>query len=239
MNSTSEPTMAIKRPRVADDRAGDLTVVQSPTEALRLIERAATERERTAVRDEVVRLRTELAGVLRNLAQIDDGPDATIAVPQAGAALLMRPGPAAPPRPIAPQRPEPKRPAREPKQAPVRPPAPPASRRTPVPPARPLQPRGRAVAQPAIERPAAVPAPPMSNGIESGYAAVLSEVLGVPDVPVTSNFFDDLGADSMLMARFCAKVRSRPDLPNVAIKDIYRAPTIAELAAAGGAKVVA
>ncbi|MGI5132323.1 Pls/PosA family non-ribosomal peptide synthetase [Pseudonocardia sp. CA-107938] len=69
--------------------------------------------------------------------------------------------------------------------------------------------------------------------MEAGYAALLAEVLGVPRVATTSNFFDDLGADSMVMARFCAKVRGRADLPNVAIKDIYRAPTIAELAKAG------
>ncbi len=97
--------------------------------------------------------------------------------------------------------------------------------------------------QPAVVRPApfAEPAPPAvapapetaaPKGLEAGYAEVLAEVLGVPSVPATSNFFDDLGADSMVMARFCAKVRTRQDLPNVAIKDIYRAPTVAALAAA-------
>ncbi|MDN5857801.1 MAG: phosphopantetheine-binding protein, partial [Pseudonocardia sp.] len=78
-----------------------------------------------------------------------------------------------------------------------------------------------------------MPAAPSGAGIEVGYATLLAEVLGVATVPATSNFFDDLGADSMVMARFCAKVRSKPDLPNVAIKDVYRAPTIAELAAVG------
>ena len=46
------------------------------------------------------------------------------------------------------------------------------------------------------------------------------------------HFFDDLGADSMVMARFCARVRKRPDLPSVSIKDIYRHPTISGLAGA-------
>ena len=32
----------------------------------------------------------------------------------------------------------------------------------------------------------------------------------VERVSVDSNFFDDLGADSMVMARFCARVRKRP-----------------------------
>ena len=51
-------------------------------------------------------------------------------------------------------------------------------------------------------------------------------------VSVDSNFFDDLGADSMVMARFCARVRKRPDLPSVSIKDIYQYPTIKSLATA-------
>ena len=34
------------------------------------------------------------------------------------------------------------------------------------------------------------------------------------------------------MARFCARLRKRPDLPNVTIKDVYRYPTITSLAAA-------
>ncbi len=54
----------------------------------------------------------------------------------------------------------------------------------------------------------------------------------VERVSVDSNFFDDLGADSMVMARFCARVRKRPDLPAVSIKDIYQYPTIRRLAAA-------
>ena len=46
-----------------------------------------------------------------------------------------------------------------------------------------------------------------------------------PTVPPDSHFFDDLGADSMLMARFCARTRKRPDLPTVSIKDVYRHTT--------------
>ena len=54
----------------------------------------------------------------------------------------------------------------------------------------------------------------------------------VERVSVDSNFFDDLGADSMVMAQFCARVRKRPDLPSVSMKDIYQHPTIASLATA-------
>ncbi|MEN3268574.1 Pls/PosA family non-ribosomal peptide synthetase, partial [Pseudonocardia sp.] len=55
---------------------------------------------------------------------------------------------------------------------------------------------------------------------------------GTEHVSVDSNFFDDLGADSMLMARFCARVRKRADLPSVSMPDIYKHPTIRGLAAA-------
>src|SRR5207248_9666363 len=49
---------------------------------------------------------------------------------------------------------------------------------------------------------------------------------------VDSHFFDQLGADSLVMARFCARVRKRGDLPSVSMKEIYRHPTIRSLAAA-------
>jgi non-ribosomal peptide synthetase-like protein len=63
-------------------------------------------------------------------------------------------------------------------------------------------------------------------------AAVLADVLQVEQVPVDGHFFDDLGADSMVMARFCARVRKQPDLPTVSMKDVYQHPTIHSLAAA-------
>jgi non-ribosomal peptide synthetase-like protein len=57
-------------------------------------------------------------------------------------------------------------------------------------------------------------------------------VLGVESVSVDGHFFDDLGADSMAMARFCARARKRTDLPTMSMKDVYRHPTIRSLAAA-------
>jgi len=68
--------------------------------------------------------------------------------------------------------------------------------------------------------------------VERVFADMLAEVMQVERVSVDSNFFDDLGADSMVMARFCARVRKRPDLPSVSIKDIYQYPTIKSLATA-------
>ena len=63
-------------------------------------------------------------------------------------------------------------------------------------------------------------------------AGVLEEVLGVEHVPVDGNVFADLGADSMVMTRFCARLRKRDDLPSISIKDVYAYPTIAGLAMA-------
>ncbi len=64
------------------------------------------------------------------------------------------------------------------------------------------------------------------------FAEVLADVAQLERVAVDSHFFDDLGADSMVMARFCARVRKRPDLPAVSMKDIYQHPTIRSLATA-------
>src|SRR5438132_9020430 len=67
---------------------------------------------------------------------------------------------------------------------------------------------------------------------ESIFAEVLAGVMRVDRVPVDSHFFEELGADSLVMAHFCARVRKRGDLPSVSMKDIYRYPTIRSLAAA-------
>jgi len=70
------------------------------------------------------------------------------------------------------------------------------------------------------------------TGVETAFAEVLAAVLRVDEVPLNSHFFDDLGADSLLMATFCARVRKRGDLPAVSIKDVYAHPTIRRLATA-------
>ncbi|MFD4246989.1 Pls/PosA family non-ribosomal peptide synthetase [Streptomyces sp. NPDC058525] len=68
--------------------------------------------------------------------------------------------------------------------------------------------------------------------VEAAFARVLAEITQIDHVSVTSNFFDELGADSMVMARFCARVRKTGGLPSVSMKDVYRNPTIGSLAAA-------
>jgi non-ribosomal peptide synthetase-like protein len=64
------------------------------------------------------------------------------------------------------------------------------------------------------------------------FAEVLADVLRVDRVSVDSHFFEELGADSLVMAKFCARVRKRGDLPSVSMQDIYGHPTIRSLAAA-------
>src|SRR5437879_1557135 len=87
--------------------------------------------------------------------------------------------------------------------------------------------RGRAMSAEISQLPSTA-----ATRAESILAEVLAGVLRVDRVSVDSHFFDELGADSLVMAHFCARVRKRGDLPSVSMKDIYRYPTIRSLAAA-------
>jgi non-ribosomal peptide synthetase-like protein len=72
-----------------------------------------------------------------------------------------------------------------------------------------------------------------STTTELLLADQLARVLGVERVSVDSHFFDELGADSLLMARFNAAIRgSAAALPAVSMKDVYLHPTVGRLAAA-------
>ena len=71
-----------------------------------------------------------------------------------------------------------------------------------------------------------------TTSLESIFAEVLADVLRVDRVSVDSHFFDELGADSLVMAHFCARVRKRGNLPSVSMKDVYAHATIRRLAAA-------
>src|SRR5690606_27077948 len=66
---------------------------------------------------------------------------------------------------------------------------------------------------------------------ERVLAEALAEVLGIERVSVESHFFDELAANSLMMARFCARIRERDDLPAVSMKDVYLHPTVRRLAA--------
>ena len=69
-----------------------------------------------------------------------------------------------------------------------------------------------------------------STRTERALTTLLSEFLQVEHLTPDSNFFDDLGADSMVVARFCARLRKRTDLPSVSVKDVYQHRTISSLA---------
>src|ERR1051325_2644193 len=74
--------------------------------------------------------------------------------------------------------------------------------------------------------------PDAMTRIERALAGVLADVLRVDRLYVDSHFFDELGADSLTMAKFCARIRKQGDVPSVSMKDIYRYPTIRSLAGA-------
>ncbi|MBP2367936.1 non-ribosomal peptide synthetase-like protein [Pseudonocardia parietis] len=79
------------------------------------------------------------------------------------------------------------------------------------------------------------PAPASGTALTGAGALlgeVLARVLGCEAVLVDADFFDDLGADSLLMAKFCAQVRKHPDLPSVSIQYVYEHPTLRRLATA-------
>ncbi len=68
--------------------------------------------------------------------------------------------------------------------------------------------------------------------VEQVLAEMLAGVLRLERVSVTAHFFDDLGANSLLMARFCARVRECPGLVAPVMKDVYLHPSVRSLAQA-------
>jgi non-ribosomal peptide synthetase-like protein len=68
--------------------------------------------------------------------------------------------------------------------------------------------------------------------VETLLATTLAGVLGAGTVSVDGNFFDELGADSLLLAQFCARLRNNPELPVVSMRDVYLHPSVRALAAA-------
>jgi len=78
-----------------------------------------------------------------------------------------------------------------------------------------------------------------SSELESVLAHELAAILGVKLVSVESHFFNELGANSLLMARLTARLRrATGDLPRVSMKDIYLHPTVRRLAVALGERVL-
>jgi non-ribosomal peptide synthetase-like protein len=88
----------------------------------------------------------------------------------------------------------------------------------------------------------ALPAPGSRRPARSGYvqpatdterllAETVGELLTVDRVSVESHLFEELGANSLLMARLCARLRGGTELPPVSMRDVYRHPTVRSLAA--------
>jgi len=67
--------------------------------------------------------------------------------------------------------------------------------------------------------------------LERRLCELLAEVLDVAKVSVEGDFFADLGANSLLLSRFCAQVRRHGDLPAASMRQLYQHSTIRRLAA--------
>jgi hypothetical protein len=67
---------------------------------------------------------------------------------------------------------------------------------------------------------AVLPAPIPPVSVAESLAEVLANVVGVERVPPGAHIFDNLGVDSTVMTRLCARVRKRTDLPSVSIKEM-------------------
>jgi non-ribosomal peptide synthetase-like protein len=76
---------------------------------------------------------------------------------------------------------------------------------------------------------------PPATHTEYVLADALAWVLGVDRVSVESDFFQELGANSLLMARFSARVRRETALGSMSMREIYQNPTVRRLASVLGA----
>ncbi|MEV6909770.1 amino acid adenylation domain-containing protein [Amycolatopsis sp. NPDC051071] len=99
----------------------------------------------------------------------------------------------------------------------------------------PLTPAGKADRQnlPAPSRPrAAGHADYVAPATETEHqlADALGRILGVERISVTGHVFEDYGADSLLLAKFCAVIRERGDLAPLSARDVYLNPTVRGLA---------
>ncbi len=72
---------------------------------------------------------------------------------------------------------------------------------------------------------------PPRNDTERVLAETLADVLQSERVSIGDNFFADLGAHSLLMARFGAAIREKLGIVSVSMQDIYQNPTVEKLAA--------
>jgi non-ribosomal peptide synthetase-like protein len=76
------------------------------------------------------------------------------------------------------------------------------------------------------------------NDIERELATILADFLRVEQVSVDDHFFNDLGANSLLMARFCATIRERLNFSDVSMREVYLRPSVREFASFLGTKTL-
>ncbi|HEY4614246.1 MAG TPA: Pls/PosA family non-ribosomal peptide synthetase [Citricoccus sp.] len=69
------------------------------------------------------------------------------------------------------------------------------------------------------------------TGTERALAEQLAGVLGMSEISVEAHLFEELGVNSLTVARFSAALRRHTDLPPIGVQDIYQAPTLRRLAA--------
>ncbi len=72
---------------------------------------------------------------------------------------------------------------------------------------------------------------PPEDGIEADLAEVLASVLKIERVSANADFFEDLGANSLVMARFLGALRKKLGLKKASMKQIYQHSNIRELGA--------
>jgi non-ribosomal peptide synthetase-like protein len=65
---------------------------------------------------------------------------------------------------------------------------------------------------------------------EQTLTDALIEVMKLDRASIEDNFFEDLGAHSLLMARFGAEIRKRLKISSISMRDVYLNPTIEKLA---------
>lgn len=78
---------------------------------------------------------------------------------------------------------------------------------------------------------------PPGTDTEREIARILGDLLAVEQVSMDDHFFEDLGANSLLMARFCARIRERFDFSGVSMREVYLHPTLRDLTAFLATKV--
>ncbi len=66
---------------------------------------------------------------------------------------------------------------------------------------------------------------------EKTFAQIFCSVMGLERASCAENFFTDLGAHSLLMARFCNELRAMNGRVSVSMRDVYKYPTIKDLSA--------